>query len=125
MEVSYAASPSRGFFVLRTSPMNIKLSQNFAPNSDVDAYDVRQMKKALNRLGYYMPQKDTGITPIIDGPVFTALKRFQAERGLKATGVARPDDATVAALNDALDEAPQGTYIWRTARDEKVRPEHA
>lgn len=105
--------------------MKIELSKNFAPNSTVDAYDVRQMKRALNRLGYYMPPKDTGITDIVDGAVFTALKTFQKARGLKATGMVRPEDETVTALNDALDEAPAGTYIWRTVKDEDVRPEHA
>lgn len=105
--------------------MRIELNKSFAPNSDVDGYDVRQMKKALNRLGYYMPPQGIGITDITDRGVFSALKQFQKERGLKATGVARPEDETVQALNEALAEKPDGKYIWRTVGDEDVRPEHA
>lgn len=105
--------------------MRIELNKNFAPNSDVDGYDVRQMKKALNRLRYYMPPRDSGISAIIDGAVFKSLKQFQADRGLKATGVARPNDKTVTAMNEALAEKPDGKYIWRTVGDEDVRPEHA
>lgn len=37
--------------------MNIKLSQPSAANMAVDDYDVRQVKKVLNRLGYYQPYK--------------------------------------------------------------------
>lgn len=104
--------------------MKIELNKNFAPNSTVDAYDVRQMKRALNRLGFYMPPKDTGITDMIDGAVFTALKTFQKARGLRATGMVRPEDETVTALNDALEEKPDGKYVWRTVGDDDVRPEH-
>lgn len=35
--------------------MKIELSQPFAVNSKVDEFDVKQMKKVLNRLGYYQP----------------------------------------------------------------------
>ena len=44
--------------------MEIKLSKPFAANSGVDEFDTRQIKKALNRLGYYKPYKETGITGI-------------------------------------------------------------
>ena len=32
--------------------MKIKFNKPFAANSAVDEYDVKQMKKALNRVGY-------------------------------------------------------------------------
>lgn len=35
--------------------MNIKLNKPFSSNSAVDPRDVRQIKVALNRLGYYIP----------------------------------------------------------------------
>ena len=41
--------------------MKIELKLPFAANSSVDDFDVRQMKKALNRLGYYQPNEKTGI----------------------------------------------------------------
>lgn len=60
--------------------MNIKLNKPFAANSAVDEFDVRQIKKALNRLGYYQPYEKTGITGIPDAAVFEALKAFQKDR---------------------------------------------
>ncbi len=50
--------------------MIIKLEKPFAANSKVAEYDVRQMKKALNSLGYYQPYEKTGITGIPDKEIF-------------------------------------------------------
>lgn len=105
--------------------MTIKLKQPFASNGEVDDYDVRQMKKMLNRLGYYTPYDKTGITGIPDAEVFQALKEFQRDNGLPPTGEARPSDDTVQALNDAMEKNPEGQYIWRTVGDDKVRDAHA
>lgn len=62
--------------------MEIKLKLPFAANSRVDEFDVRQMKKALNRLGYYRPYEKIGITEIPDSVVFEALRAFQKDHGL-------------------------------------------
>lgn len=105
--------------------MQVKLSKPFARNSAADEYDVRQMKKALNRLGYYHPYKKIGMTNIPDGRVFEALKSFQKEQGLKSTGKAKPDDKTLMILNAEIAKNPDGYYIWRTAGDDKVRQSHA
>lgn len=105
--------------------MEIKLSQPFAANSAVDEYDVRQIKKTLNRLGYYQPYEKTGITGIPDAAVFAALKTFQKDQGLKATGAAKPGDDTLKALNKEASKTPEGQYIWRTVEDDKVRSSHA
>jgi hypothetical protein len=105
--------------------MEIELNRPFAANGGVDEYDVRQMKKALNRLGYYTPYEETGITGIADRGMFAALKEFQTRYGLSASGTAKPGDETVAALNKALAAEPEGRYIWRTVGDRRVRSEHA
>lgn len=63
--------------------MKIKLNKPFAANSAVDEFDVKQVKKALNRLGYYQPYEKTGITGIPDADVFFALKSFQKDQGLQ------------------------------------------
>ena len=39
--------------------MKLELSKPFASNGAVDEFDVRQIKKALNRLGYYQPFEKT------------------------------------------------------------------
>ncbi len=75
--------------------MKFELNKPFAANSSVDEFDVRQMKKALNRLGYYQPYEKTGITGIPDVGVFSALKAFQKDQGMKPTGTAKPGDSTV------------------------------
>jgi SPP1 gp7 family putative phage head morphogenesis protein len=105
--------------------MNIKLNKPFAANSAVDEFDVRQMKKALNRLGYYQPYEKTGITDIPDAGVFSALKSFQKDQGLQATGTARPGDETVSKLSSEAGKKKSGKYIWRTVGDSKVRDSHA
>ncbi len=105
--------------------MKIKLSRPFAANGKVDEFDVKQMKKALNRLGYYQPYEKTGITGIPDADVFAALKAFQKDHSLSANGAAKPDDETIRALNKETSKTPEGQYIWRTVEDDRVRNSHA
>lgn len=91
----------------------------------MDEFDVKQMKKALNRLGYYQPYAKVGITGIPDAGVFTALQSFQKDQGLQATGAAKPGDDTVSKLSQEASNKRSGKYIWRTTGDNKVRPGHA
>ncbi len=104
--------------------MKIELSKPFAPNGKVDEYDTRQVKKSLNRLGYYQPYEKTGITGIPDQAIFDALKKFQEHYGLRATGEARPGDETIQSLNEETAKTPDGYYIWHTVGDDKVRESH-
>lgn len=105
--------------------MPVTLSQPFARSNNVEPSDVQQVKKALNRLGYYQPNVKTGITDIVDVAVFDALKAFQRDHALPVTGSAKPDDDTIAALNREMGKTSDGVYIWRTVEDNKVRKEHA
>lgn len=74
------------------------ISQNFAPNAQTNPDDVKRMKKALNRLGYYMPYAKAGISGVADKGVFDALKAFQKDKDLAVTGMAQPGDATMQVL---------------------------
>jgi len=105
--------------------MNITLESPLARNGGAEDFDVRQVKKALNRLGYYRPFEKLGVTEIPDGALFDGIKRFQVAQGLRASGEIKPDDDTVRALNTALEKAPDGLYVWRTVQDDKVRSAHA
>lgn len=106
--------------------MDIKLSKPVTRNSNVDENDVHQIKTALNRLGYYYPHEDMGITGMPDEEMFAAIKAFQDDQGLKPTGEIRPEDATLEALKDETSrQIEEGEYVWHTVGDDKVRPEHA
>jgi GH24 family phage-related lysozyme (muramidase) len=103
----------------------VALTKPFASNTPVSPGDVLHIKKAMNRLGYYVPPKDIGITDIPDSGIFTAIRNFQKTFGLPITGEIRPGDITLTALNRELAKSGHGYYIWRTVRDEHTRPEHA
>lgn len=105
--------------------MEIKLNKPFGSNSAVDEFDVKQMKKALNRLGYYQPFEEVGITGIPEAAVFSALKSFQKDQNIQATGTAKPGDQTVKALGSESSKKKGGKYVWRTVGDNKVRDSHA
>lgn len=105
--------------------MKIKLTRPFAANTAVDEYDVKQIKKALNRLGYYMPNEKAGITGITEATVFSALKKFQKDNNLAVTGATKPGDVTEESLNKEVSKTPEGQYIWRSVEDGRVRKGHA
>lgn len=90
--------------------MEIKLNKPFGSNSAVDEFDVKQIKKALNRLGYYQPFEEVGITGIPDAAVFSALKSFQKDQNIQATGTAKPGDQTVKALGSESSKKKGGKY---------------
>ncbi len=66
--------------------MKIKINEPFANNGNVDEEDVRVIKRALNWLGYYTPYEKVGLTTIPDTGVFKAIKEFQIDQKLSATG---------------------------------------
>lgn len=105
--------------------MDIKLEKPLAGNSPAEPFDVRQVKKALNSLGYYTPFEKTGITGIPDAQMFEALRAFQQDQELQPTGELKPGDETVQALVRATKEKQKGQYIWGTVGDSRVREEHA
>lgn len=101
------------------------LKKRFARNGEVDETDTRMIKKLLNRMGYYTPRAEWGITEIPDDQVFESLKRFQTDHKLPATGEIKPGDETEHMLTEAATKPKTGSYIWRTVEDEKVRSDHA
>jgi hypothetical protein len=103
--------------------MPIELNGPFTNSGIRDEWDVRQMKKALNRLGYYVPDSN-GITGRQNQKLFDALKEYQRMRKLPVTGMAAQDDATIRAINEDLETQREGNYIWRCVDDGKVRPAH-
>lgn len=66
-------------FRQRTIPMEISITMRFARNGKADENNTRQIKKALNRLGYYMPAAKQGITEIPDEK-FKSTGHFNVRR---------------------------------------------
>ncbi len=75
--------------------MSIQLTQPIVNSGTQDKWDIRQMKKALNRLGYYHPKTPAGVTGDADQALFDALKAYQRARKLPVTGQVAPDDPTI------------------------------
>lgn len=104
--------------------MVLEINKIFSSNVSVDPMDVTRVKKSLNRLGYYVPPEESGITNIPDFEIFQALRQFQENHDLAISGELRPDDRTVRKINQELSKPIKGQYIWRTSGDDKVRPDH-
>lgn len=106
--------------------MTFMLNRPFAADRAVEEEDVRAVKRALNRLGYYTPYPKIGMNEFTDSRVFAALKEFQKDHGLFVNGAIRPKDDTETALNAALEAAGEkGRYIWHSVEDDHVRADHA
>lgn len=103
--------------------MRIELTKSLLRDGAADEADVRQVKKALNRLGYYTPYEKVGITGIPDSAMFDAIEDFQGDNGIRTSGELRPGDATTEKMNEASEEN-SGYYVWTTVNDGRVRPAH-
>jgi peptidoglycan hydrolase-like protein with peptidoglycan-binding domain len=79
----------------------IKISKTLGREYNVALEDVKKVKSALLKLGYYQTPK-YGMTPYPDEELFRAVKAFQKDKGLKVDGIMRPDGETVMALNGKL-----------------------
>lgn len=92
-----------------------------------ERYTVRQLKTALNRLGWYTPDAKTGMNDDIAAGLQDAVYAFQRKATIFFDDVALgPGSTTERILNSdlaAMDD--HAFYIWRTVGDGKVRGEHA
>lgn len=98
------------------------------PQSEDAAHDLKQLKIALNRLGFYTPAPDTGMTDEIDNQLADATYAFQrwATIYFDDTQIG-PGSTTERVLNEelAVQDDGHGLYIWRTVQDDHVRHDHA
>jgi hypothetical protein len=104
---------------------------NRAPETEEERYTVRQLKGALNQLGYYKPDPATGMTDEIDQGFKESVYAYQRKSTIFYDDVdLGPGSTTERLLDDDLDYMERdymftGTYIWKTVGDEKVRGSHA
>jgi len=69
------------------------LADALSRTRNVDPNDVKFVKLALNRIGYYdMPEH--GNTNYLDTALFTGIEKFQKKFGLAVDGVIKPDGET-------------------------------
>ena len=106
--------------------MEITLEHSLAPGAKAAPYDVRQIKIALNRLGFFTPAPKKGITDKPDAHFYDALYAFQRANGIPLDDIAGPGSMTERVLNRELKNSPADqSYRWHTVGDEKVRGAHA
>lgn len=109
-----------------TLPRAVTLSRPVSRSTDIAPADALSLKRALNRLGHYVPDPSIGLTSFSDDGLFKAIAAFQSSLGLPSTGQIAPGDLTLASVNAMIAGQPLGAaYRWQTVGDEKVRPTHA
>ncbi len=112
-----SSAPYRGF----------ALEPFVAARNTKEAAYILFLKRGLNRLGYYMPDKQTGMTPEIDPNFQDALHAFQRHATIFFDDMdIGPGSTTERILKrDLAALGDNGHYIWRTVGDDKVRGDHA
>lgn len=78
-----------------------RLRGKVGPGHNVDPDDVWALKLALHQNGFYVTPNH-GITPYPDANLFDAVKKFQAQNGLRADGVVAPGGKTEGQLRPLL-----------------------
>jgi ABC-type glycerol-3-phosphate transport system substrate-binding protein len=79
----------------------IKLNKAVGSSYLVDLNDIKPVKAALHKLGYYNPPK-WGITEIPDKAMMDGIKSFQKDNDLQVDGIMRPEGETETALNSRI-----------------------
>ncbi len=95
--------------------------------TEEEQYAVRQVKTALNRLGFYTPDPHTGMTGDVDEGFKDAVYAFQRKATIYFDDVdVGPGSTTERILNKELAQQDgRAFYTWRTVGDGKVRGDHA
>jgi hypothetical protein len=102
------------------------MPSNGKPSTPQESWCVRQIKRGLNRLGYYMPTSGEGITDEVDDNILDSLRAFQLAYTIPAGDRVGPGSLTERVLNEEIDrQNPDALYTWKTVGDKKVREGHA
>lgn len=107
--------------------MKIELDTPLYHGGREDPHDVRQVKRALGCLGFYVPDPHTGMTGEADPGFWSGLHAFQRVHTVPFDDVAGPGSVTERVMNEELAALERGgaRYVWRTVGDDKVRGAHA
>lgn len=102
--------------------MIIELETTLVRGGQADAQDVRALKRALNCIGFYIPDKEKGMTGEAGPDFWDSLYAYQRARAMPFGEETGADSLTERFLNEdlaALDD--NAVYVWRTVGDDKVR----
>ena len=83
------------------------LHQDVASDRSVDTRDIKWLKMALVKLGYYTPDSRAGesnkkLNQYPNQRLFDAIENFRKENKIKETGVVKPGHWTEVKINEAL-----------------------
>lgn len=123
--LSFCPEPAAAMTAQPTTAPDLRIAQPLT-TSHAQPDDTLALKRALNRLGLFVPDRRLGMNAYAGTDLFDALDRFRRNNGLPTGAPLRPDDPAIGVLNAALAAWPGGRrYVWRTVGDDRVRPVHA
>ncbi len=85
----------------------LTLRAALSPDHLAEPDDILDTKKTLMALGYYRPVDDSEPGAWVDSDLFTGIRQFQRDNGLKVDALMRPGGPTEQAMNAVLEDAPQ------------------
>jgi hypothetical protein len=82
-----------------------RLNKTMEANSSVDPLDVLEIKVYLQQKGLY-EVPDYGLTPYPDAQLFSAIQKYQKQKGLKVDGVIKPNGETQKSMQIESEKLP-------------------
>ncbi len=86
---------------------NLHLRAALSPDHLAEPDDILDTKKTLMALGYYSPLDGDPPGAWVDNDLFSGIRQFQRDHGLKVDALLRPGGPTEQAMNAVLEEMPQ------------------
>lgn len=97
-----------------------KLNRPMDESTNVDPADIVNTKRALNSLGYYTPPFGGGFGDWVDNALFSGIRQFQRDNGLKVDGMMKPGGATESTIRAQMASRQwnrQNSNRWNGTQD--------
>lgn len=85
----------------------LHLRAALSPDHLAEPDDILDTKKTLMALGYYQPLDGDPPGAWVDNDLFSGIRQFQRDNGLKVDALMRPGGPTEQTMNAALEDMPQ------------------